>query len=93
MANGQRIGYSAAGSALSFVATSVDGAASGPGTLTYSDGSTQSYTIGTPDWITGATDTMAIALPHWNRASGQAATSAKLYVESVPLAAGRPCRL
>jgi lysophospholipase L1-like esterase len=89
VANGQRISYSASGSALSFLATSTDGGASGAGTLTYNDGSTQSYTIGTPDWITGATDTMALSLPHWNRASGQAAVSAKFYVESVPLAAGK----
>ena len=89
VANGQRISYSASGSALSFLATSTDGAASGSGTLTYSDGSTQNYTIATPDWITGATDTMAVSLPHWNRAGGQAAASAKLYVESVPLAAGK----
>ncbi|NUP52646.1 MAG: SGNH/GDSL hydrolase family protein [Catenulispora sp.] len=89
VANGQRIGYSTSGSALSFLATSVDGAASGAGTLSYSDGSTQNYTIGTPDWITGATDTMAVSLPHWNRTSGQASASAKLYVESVPLAAGK----
>jgi lysophospholipase L1-like esterase len=89
VANGQRITYSAAGSALSFLATSTDGAASGSGTLTYSDGTTQTYTIGTPDWITGATDTMAVSLPHWNQTSGQAAVSAKLYAVSVPLAAGK----
>ena len=89
VANGQRIAYAASGSALSFLATSTEGAASGSGTLTYSDGSTQGYTIGTPDWITGATDTMAVALPHWNQAGGQASASAKLYVESVPLAAGK----
>ncbi|MEZ0111621.1 lysophospholipase L1-like esterase [Catenulispora sp. EB89] len=89
VANGQQISYSAAGSALSFLATSTDGAASGSGTLTYSDGSTQGYTIGTPDWIVGATDTMAVSLPHWNQAGGQAAASAKLYVESVPLAPGK----
>jgi len=89
VANGQRITYSASGSALSFMATSTNGAASGSGTLTYSDGSTQNYTIGTPDWITGATDTMAVSLPHWNQTAGQAAVSAKLYVESVPLAAGK----
>ncbi|MBS2539153.1 SGNH/GDSL hydrolase family protein [Catenulispora sp. NF23] len=89
VAAGQRISYSASGSALSFLATSTEGAASGSGTLTYTDGSTRNYTIGTPDWITGATDTMAVSLPHWNQASGQAATSAKLYVESVPLAAGK----
>jgi lysophospholipase L1-like esterase len=89
VAGGQRISYAASGSALSFLATSTNGAASGSGTLTYSDGSTQNYTIGTPDWITGATDTMAVSLPHWNQAGGQAAVSAKLYVESVPLAAGK----
>ena len=89
VANGQRITYSASGSALSFLATSTVGAASGSGRLTYSDGSTQNYTMGTPDWIVGATDTMAVSLPHWNKAGGQAATSAKLYVESVPLASGK----
>ena len=89
VANGQQISYSASGSALSFLATSTDGAASGSGTLTYSDGSTQNYTIGTPDWIVGATDAMAVSLPHWNQAGGQAAASAKFYVESVPLAPGK----
>lgn len=89
VANGQRIAFSAAGSALSFLATSTDGAASGSGTLTYSDGSTQNYTMGTPDWITGATDTVAVTLPHWNQTGGQATATAKFYVESVPLAAGK----
>ncbi|NUR32358.1 MAG: SGNH/GDSL hydrolase family protein [Catenulispora sp.] len=89
VANGQRIAYATSGSALSFLATSVNGSASGSGTLTYSDGSTQTYTIGTPDWIVGATDTMAVSLPHWNRSSGQQANSAKFYVVSAPLAAGK----
>ena len=45
VADGQRIAVSGTGNALSFLVASTEGATTGSGTVTYSDGSTQNYTL------------------------------------------------
>ena len=85
VADGQRIAVSGTGDALSFVLASTVGGTSGSGTITYTDGSTQTYTLSVPDWYTGPTDTMIVQLPHWNGPSGTQSTGMKLYTDTVPL--------
>lgn len=92
LADGQQIGINGSGSALSFLVTSTNGPASGSGTITYADGSTQSYTLSTPDWVGGPTDTMTLLLPHWNTPSGPGAVGTKFYTLSVPLKVGAPVK-
>jgi hypothetical protein len=55
VAEGQTITASGGGT-LGFLESASYGPASGTGTLTYTDGSTQSYTLNAPDWwsTTGA---------------------------------------
>ncbi|MFJ4680307.1 LamG-like jellyroll fold domain-containing protein [Kitasatospora sp. NPDC088783] len=59
------------------------------GVITYSDGSTQTYALTVPDWVTGPTSLAAVVLPHRNSPSGQVSQKAKIYPFSVPLAAGK----
>ena len=60
------------------------------GTITYTDGTIQSYFLTVPDWITGPSTLAAVTLPHENRPGGQVTTgNPKLYPFSVPLQAGR----
>jgi lysophospholipase L1-like esterase len=85
VADGQRIVVSGAGNALSFVLASTSGNTSGSGTVTYTDGSTQSYNLAVSDWKSGPTDTMTVELPHQNGLSGTSALSMKLYTDTVAL--------
>jgi lysophospholipase L1-like esterase len=88
LADGQQIAVNGSGSALSFLITSTNGPASGSGTITYADGSTQSYALSAPDWVGGPTDTMTLLLPRWNTPGGPGAVGTKFYTVSVPLKAG-----
>jgi beta-glucosidase len=53
VAAGQTIDFSGSGSTLGFLGTSAWGASSGTGTITYTDGSTQPFTIAFGDWANG----------------------------------------
>lgn len=63
------------------------------GTVTYTDGTTQTYYLTVPGWTTGPASLAAVSLPHQNKPSGQvtpdAADQPKIYPFSVPLAAGK----
>ncbi len=85
VANGQRIHVSGNGDALSFILASTVGDTSGTGTITYADGSTQTYTLSVQDWYTGPTDAMTVRLPNWNGPSGTQGVPVKLYTDTVPL--------
>ncbi|HEX4789717.1 MAG TPA: SGNH/GDSL hydrolase family protein, partial [Actinospica sp.] len=85
VADGQRIAVSGSGDALTLVVASTAGATSGNGTISYTDGSTQAYTLSNADWYTGPTDTMAVQLPNWNTASGTQSAAVKLTPDTVPL--------
>ncbi len=53
VAHGQTIGLTtpAAGHTLAFLGAASNGPASGTGTVTYTDGSAQSFTLGFRDWM------------------------------------------
>ena len=53
VAAGQTIEFTGSGSQLGFLGTSTWGSITGSGTITYTDGSTQPYTIGFGDWANG----------------------------------------
>jgi hypothetical protein len=53
VASGQTIDFTGSGSTLGFLGTSAWGASSGSGTITYTDGSTQPFTIAFGDWANG----------------------------------------
>ncbi|HEV2636788.1 MAG TPA: SGNH/GDSL hydrolase family protein [Actinocrinis sp.] len=85
VANGQKIAVSGSGNALTFLLAGTVGGTSGSGTVTYTDGSTQAYSLSVGDWYSGPTDTMAVQVPHWNGPSGTVAFPVKLYPDSVPI--------
>ncbi|MFC1432630.1 hypothetical protein ACEZDB_18440 [Streptacidiphilus sp. N1-3] len=51
VANGQTINLSGSSGTLGFLVSGSYGPATGSGTVTYTDGSTQSYTVTAPDWF------------------------------------------
>lgn len=85
VAAGQKITLSGKGSALTFLAASDHGPATGTGTLTYSDGTTASFTLNTPDWVAGNVAQNIVAGPHRNNPSGQVTAPASIYPVSIPL--------
>ena len=85
VADGQRIALHGKGSALTFLVTGTAADASGSGTISYTDGSSQSYQLGAPDWYSGPSDAMAVRTPRRNTPAGPTALDVKLYAVSVPL--------
>lgn len=72
VASGQTFTVTGTGSTLGFLATSTFGAASGTGTIAYTDGTTQAYTLSAGDWYstppTGST--VAITTGYRNTPTG-----------------------
>jgi hypothetical protein len=92
LANGQSLTLSAAGTTLGFLVTATYGPASGTGTISYSDGTTQEFTLNVPDWYAAPPSGShpAITMTYRNR-SGNAAQAHQInvYYVSVPLQAGK----
>ena len=57
VASGQTIDYSGSGSTMGFLGTSTWGPVTGSGTIAYTDGSSQPFTIGFGDWANGTPPT------------------------------------
>jgi beta-glucosidase len=93
IADGQTIDLSGSGSDLGFLGAAGFGAASGTGTITYTDGTTQSFGLVMADWYNNAAvagDEVATTTSSWNSASStQVKHPVSIYFASVPLAAGK----
>ncbi len=93
IADGQTIDLSGSGTDLGFLGAGAFGAASGTGTITYTDGSTQSYSLAMADWYNNAPvsgDDLATTTTSWNFSSStQTAHPVSIYFASVPLEAGK----
>ena len=93
IADGQTIDLSGSGSDLGFLGAGAFGAASGTGTITYTDGSTQSYSVVMADWYNNAAvagDEVATTTTSWNFSSTtQTPHPVSVYFASVPLQAGK----
>jgi hypothetical protein len=93
IADGQTIDLSGTGTDLGFLGAGAFGAASGTGTITYTDGSTQSYNLVMADWYNNAPvsgDELATTTTSWNFSSStQVAHPVSIYFASVPLQAGK----
>ncbi|UKY53597.1 SGNH/GDSL hydrolase family protein [Streptomyces inhibens] len=89
VADGQAVAVRGRGDAMTFLVAATGGTASGYGTVRYRDGSRGSYELTAPDWRSGPLSAKAVALPHINGAGGQLTETARLYVVTVPLRAGR----
>ncbi|MEY9854501.1 beta-glucosidase [Catenulispora sp. GAS73] len=81
VAAGQTIDITGSGSTLGLLGTSTWGPSSGSGTITYTDGSTQPYTIAFGDWANGTPPTggdVAIRAPYGNQPGNQTGWAATI---------------
>ncbi|MFJ8629643.1 SGNH/GDSL hydrolase family protein [Streptomyces sp. NPDC093568] len=89
-AAGQEVRLTGRGDALAFLVAGTAGTDVGAaGEVGYADGTRSAYRLTAPDWRTGPLATKAVALPHINTPGGQLTESARLYVMTVPVLAGR----
>ena len=95
VAAGQHIAVSGSGSHLWVLGAANNGSGSGTGTLTYTDGSSEPFTLALTNWTPSTplpgNDLVATA-PTWNRPAGSgypAGIAVSVYATQVPLAAGR----
>jgi beta-glucosidase len=93
IADGQIIDISGSGTDLGFLGAAGFGAASGTGTVTYTDGSTQSFGLSMADWYNNAPvagGEIATTTSSWNSSSStQVPHPVSIYFASVPLDPGK----
>ncbi len=92
VASGQTIAVSGSGATLGLLGTGDYGTATGTGTITYTDGTQQPFTLSFPDWYANAASDGGDVLdtfPYHNTQTGKGANKVSLYYESIPLQAGK----
>ena len=90
-AEGQTIDLSGSGSTLAFIGAGDFGSAAGTGTVTYTDGTAQSFDLSLADWYNDAPQAggTLVATTHWNTSAGPGTHQVGVYSASVPLQAGK----
>jgi len=92
VAAGQTIGVSGSGKTLGLLGAGDYGTATGSGTITYTDGNTQSFTLSFSDWYASAPqrggDILA-TFPYHNSKTGKAGNAVSIFYQAVPLKAGK----
>ena len=95
VASGQTIAVSGSGAKLGFLGSGNFGAATGTGTITYTDGSTQSFTLGFADWWSNAAvaggDILTSTAYH-SGPGGRLNQPVSVYYYAVPLQPGKTVR-
>ncbi len=92
VAGGQTIALSGSGSTLGFLGSGAYGTATGTGTIVYSDGTRQSFTLSLSDWYSNAAQPGGDVLdtfPYHNSQTGRASNQVSIYYASVPLKASK----
>ncbi len=93
IADGQIIDISGSGTDLGFLGAGAFGAATGPGTITYTDGTSQPFSIAMADWYNNAPvagDQIATTTSTWNFSSStQTPHPVSIYFASVRLDPGK----
>jgi hypothetical protein len=95
VALGQTIALSGSGTTLGLVGDGDYGSASDIATITYTDGSTQTFNLGYADWWANSPtvgDDILTSLPYINNETGQQTQKVSVYYASVPLQAGKTVR-
>ncbi|HEV3172205.1 MAG TPA: NEW3 domain-containing protein [Actinocrinis sp.] len=91
-AGGQAIDLSGSGSELGILDTASYGPATGTGLITYTDGTTQAFSLAVPDWYGSAPagSNAVIVCSYRNRPGNtQDHTAVNVFEQSIPLAAGK----
>jgi hypothetical protein len=93
VANGQTISVSGSGSSLGFLISGSYGPATGTGTLTYTDGSTKSFSLSAPDWFSTTAPSggaVAVTSAYQNRQGNTTyQNTADLFSVTVALTSGK----
>ncbi|WP_051450441.1 carbohydrate-binding protein [Actinospica robiniae] len=93
VAQGQKITMSGSGT-LGFLVSASYGPATGSGTITYTDGSTQSYTLNVPDWWSTTAPSggaVAVTSAYQNRANNTTyAQTGDIFSIPITLTSGKP---
>jgi len=88
-ASGQALPASGSGTSMAFLVTAGWGPASGAGTVAYADGSTQAFTMSSPDWyrscLSASTPGTALFTPYRDQGNGRASFTSCVYYVSVRL--------
>jgi regulation of enolase protein 1 (concanavalin A-like superfamily) len=95
VASGEAVKVPGTGSTLGFLATSTYGPASGTGTVVYTDGTSQQFTLNVPDWYSNppSGSDPAITMTYRNRAGNvQQAHAINIFFVGVPLQSGKTVR-
>ncbi|HJP77857.1 MAG TPA: glycoside hydrolase family 3 C-terminal domain-containing protein [Pseudonocardiaceae bacterium] len=91
-ADGRAFDVTGTGATLGFLGAAANGASSGTGTVVYSDGSTQQFTVGFGDWAStmpypgGA---VAVTSAYGNTSTGTTPWTATVFYDSVTLQSGK----
>ncbi|WP_126600522.1 hypothetical protein [Dictyobacter aurantiacus] len=90
VANGQmaRVNIVTSATTLGFIGSAVNGGSTGTGLITYTDGTTQQYTLGFSDWCATTPqyhNSVIASMGYRNGAYGQQAIKNNLYYAEVPL--------
>jgi hypothetical protein len=91
-ADGRAFVFSGGGGTLGFLGAAANGQSSGTGTIVYTDGSTQQFTIGFGDWASTtpyAGGEVAVTAAYGNTASGTSPWKASVFYYPVSLQAGK----
>lgn len=89
---GQTIPLSGSGTTLGLIGAATTGTVTGTAFITYTDGTTQAFTLAFADWWANSPAVggdIVTSMPYINTATGRANQEASLYYASVPLAAGK----
>ncbi|HEY1916353.1 MAG TPA: DUF5127 domain-containing protein [Streptosporangiaceae bacterium] len=92
VASGQTVAVPGSGSTLGFLGSADNDSASGTGTIIYTDGSTQSFTIGFQNWIDATPttgDDLVATTSYFNRTTSGAARTPSVFAAFVPLEPGK----
>jgi beta-glucosidase len=92
VAGGQTVPLTGSGSTLGLLGAGDYGTASGTATITYTDGSSQSFPLSYADWWANAPtagDDILTSLPYINQPTGRQNQRVSIYYASLPLAAGK----
>jgi hypothetical protein len=92
VASDQSLEVAGSGTTLGFLGVADNGIASGTGTVGYTDGSTQQFTIGFQNWITATPadgSVLVATTSYFNRTTSGAARTPSLFAASVALQSGK----
>jgi hypothetical protein len=94
--SGQTIPIISVGTSLGFLGAASNGTASGTATITYTDGTTQSFILALSDWTLGGGsgklltgESIAAKMPYRNTATGPESVSTYVFFTSVTLTTGK----